>query len=119
MLIDIPDSVFPLDEAGVMLCPKCLKPVPVCSCTVIESPKPQAPTIKAHIRIEKSGRSGKTVTVIENLPRQENFLKDLAKQFKSKTGSGGTFYLNDKGGVIEIQGDHQESIRQLLQRKRV
>ena len=114
LLIDIPDSIFPTDHAGNLLCPKCQKQVSQCDCPVIEQKKPKQPPIKPHIRLEKSGRKGKAVTVIENLPRIETYLKNLAKQLKGKTGSGGTFYFNEKGGVVEIQGDHQDTIRAMF-----
>jgi translation initiation factor 1 len=63
--------------------------------------------ITVRIRIEKAGRKGKTVTVVESLPRNPAFLKDLAGELKRSCGSGG------KAGAthIEIQGDHREKIR--------
>ena len=45
--------------------------------------------ITARLRIEKAGRKGKMVTVIESLPRNRAFLKDLAGELKRACGSGG------------------------------
>jgi translation initiation factor 1 len=69
--------------------------------------------ITARLRIEKAGRKGKTVTVVESLPRNRAFLKDLAGELKRACGSGG------KTGEthVEIQGDHREKLRELLRSK--
>jgi translation initiation factor 1 len=66
--------------------------------------------ITARLRIEKAGRKGKTVTVIESLPRNPAFLKELAGELKRACSSGG------KAGdtLIEIQGDHRDTIRDRL-----
>ena len=68
----------------------------------------------AVLRIEKSGRAGKTVTVIDRLPKNELFLKNLTTLLKKKCGSGGSFDLTGADGVIEIQGDKREMIRTAL-----
>lgn len=71
----------------------------------------------AVFRIEKGGRGGKTVTVIDQLPKHETFLKDLCKELKSKCGSGGTFEMKSDAGVIEIQGDKREAIKVIFDKK--
>lgn len=71
----------------------------------------------AIFRIEKGGRGGKTVTVIDNLPKQELFLKELCKELKAKCGVGGTFSLAGKEGLIEIQGDKREQIKAIFDKK--
>ena len=68
----------------------------------------------AVLRIEKQGRGGKTVTVIDGLPKVSIFLKNLTKKLKNRCGSGGTFLMDGKEGKIEIQGDKRELIRGLL-----
>jgi translation initiation factor 1 len=68
-------------------------------------------------RLEKGGRGGKTVTVIDQLPRQEEFVRDLCKELKSKCGSGGTYQLLSDRGVIEIQGDKRDALKALLDKK--
>jgi translation initiation factor 1 len=69
----------------------------------------------AVFRIEKGGRGGKTVTVIDQLPKHETFLRELCKELKSKCGSGGTF--DAATGRIEIQGDKREPIKAIFTRK--
>ena len=71
----------------------------------------------AVFRIEKGGRGGKTVTVIDQLPRQDEFVRELCKELKSKCGSGGTYSLLSDRGVIEIQGDKREAIKALFVKK--
>jgi translation initiation factor 1 len=71
----------------------------------------------AVFRIEKAQRGGKTVTVIDQLPRQENFVRDLCKELKAKCGSGGTYSLKSDCGLIEIQGDKREAIKALFVKK--
>jgi translation initiation factor 1 len=71
----------------------------------------------AIFRLEKSGRAGKTVTVIDGLPKEELFLKALCKEIKSKCGVGGTFSTAGKEGLIEIQGDKRKEIKELLSKK--
>jgi len=113
-MINIPDSIFPLNSAGQPVCPKCRKVLKECDCPGIE-PVPKKPvSFRPYIRLEKSGRQGKSVTVIRRLPRDEATLRKLAKELKVQTASGGTFYVDGEGGTIEIQGDHQETARKVL-----
>jgi len=94
------------------VCPTCGWPSKSCRCSkTLEQPVPDR--ITARLRIEKAGRKGKTVTVVEGLPRNRAFLEDLAGELKRACGSGG------KAGVthIEIQGDHTDTLRELLRTK--
>ncbi len=109
-MIHIPDSIYPKDFNGHALCPRCRKLVAQCVCPSLEPAKPKQPKIKPTIRLDKSGRKGKVVTLIGALPRNEAYLKDLASQLKAKTGSGGTFYVTEDGGTIELQGDHKDVV---------
>ena len=110
-MIDIPDSVYPQDAEGRALCPRCQTLVAEGRCPSGEPKRSKAPVIKPVIRLDRSGRKGKVVTLISALPRNEAYLKDLAKILKVKTGSGGTYYLVAEGGVVEIQGDHLDTVR--------
>ena len=104
--------VYSTDPKLNQKCPKCKELVSECSCA-----KPAAVPKKdftAVLRIEKQGRGGKTVTVIGKLPRSEKFLSELERTLKSKCGSGGTHYVEDGSGIIEIQGDKRELIRSIL-----
>ena len=60
----------------------------------------------AKVSRETAGRKGKGVTVVSDLPLNEEQLKDLATQLKSKCGTGGTA----KDGRIEIQGDQRDRL---------
>jgi translation initiation factor 1 len=71
----------------------------------------------AVFRIEKGGRGGKTVTVIDQLPKQEIFLRDLYKELKAKCGVGGTYSTEGKEGLIEIQGDKRDAIKAIFTKK--
>ncbi|MCC6131078.1 MAG: stress response translation initiation inhibitor YciH [Acidobacteria bacterium] len=105
-----PRLVFSSDSGRV--CPDCGRPKDVCSCKAkIEAQVPGK--ITAKLRLEKKGRGGKSVTVIDGLPNNEAFLEDLAKELKKACGSGGAV----KDGTVEIQGDHREKLRVLLSSK--
>ena len=65
------------------------------------------------VQLETKGRKGKGVTVIRELPLNESQLKDLAKELKTKAGTGGSV----KEGNIEIQGDKVKMILELLSSK--
>ncbi len=69
--------------------------------------------IIAKLRVEKSGRGGKTVTVVYDLPRNQTFLKDLSGELKRACGTGGTVVDN----TVELQGDVRERVRPLLAKK--
>lgn len=59
---------------------------------------------------ETKGRKGKGVTLVKGVALDEAGLVALAKQLKTACGSGGTV----KDGVIEVQGDHCDTVMQLL-----
>lgn len=61
------------------------------------------------IRRETKGRGGKAVCVITGLPIAD--LKRLNKLLKSKCATGGAI----KDDCIEIQGDHRERLKTLLE----
>ncbi len=64
------------------------------------------------VRLDRKGRGGKSVTVIEGLQLSVNECEKLLKQLKAKLGAGGTV----KDGLIEIQGDHCGAIMDELVR---
>jgi translation initiation factor 1 len=78
------------------------------------SAKPDAvpERIKVNLSVEKRG-SGKIVTVIDGLPRNAGFLAGLARELKKSCGAGGRAGPD----FVEIQGDHRERLRELLQRR--
>jgi translation initiation factor 1 len=72
------------------------------------APSPEGLPSDGVVRIsrETKGRKGKGMTIITGIPLPQEDLKDLAKQLKQKCGTGGTI----KGDIIEIQGDHRDTI---------
>jgi len=70
------------------------------------------PPAQQDLRVQASrkGRKGKTVTVIKGLQANAETLADLLKQLKSQCGAGGTV----KDQEIEIQGDHTQTLVQVL-----
>ena len=62
------------------------------------------------IRRETKGRKGKGVTTVSGFDLDTEKLKALAKQLKKTCSTGGTV----KDGIIEIQGDHRDSLKQQL-----
>jgi translation initiation factor 1 len=96
------------------ICPKCGWPTNDCKCSsqfAREQPVPSR--IVAKLRVEKSGRGGKTVTVVYDLPSNQAFLKELASELKRACGAGGA--VTEHG--VEIQGDLRDRIRVELQKK--
>lgn len=107
--------VYSTDPKLNKKCEKCKEVLSECIC---EKEKPLSSyKFIAVLRIEKQGRGGKTVTVIDQLPKVEIFLKDLCTELKKKCGSGGTYSTQGKEGLIEIQGDKREQIRTILDKK--
>ncbi len=86
MALKKPTTVYSTD--GGRVCPKCGWPQKSCVCAVpAEERVPEK--ITARLRIEKAGRRGKTVTVVEGLPKNREFLKQLTAELKKACGSGG------------------------------
>ena len=104
--------VYSTDPALNQKCEKCKEVISECTCVAEVDPKSYK--FVAVMRIEKQGRGGKTVTVIDRLPKNELFLKNLTTTLKKKCGSGGTYLMGGRDGVIEIQGDKREVIRAVL-----
>ena len=73
----------------------------------------------AVFRIESNGRGGKTVTVIDKLPPHEKFINELSKELKSKCGVGGSSFIKDGHGVVEIQGDKRDAIKKIFNSKNI
>jgi translation initiation factor 1 len=63
--------------------------------------------------MEKKGRGGKMVTVVDGLPNNAAFLKELCQELKRACGTGGTA----TEGAIELQGDLRDRVREHLQGK--
>lgn len=77
------------------------------------SPESVPDRIVAKLRMERAGRGGKIVTVIDGLPRNPEFLASLAQELKRACGAGG----KAGDGVIELQGELRDRVRELLAKK--
>jgi len=82
------------------------------SSEALERPTPDLPPQQQNLRIQasRSGRKGKTVTIITGFQSSAETLAKLLKQLKTQCGSGGTVKENS----LEIQGDHRDKLLQLL-----
>jgi translation initiation factor 1 len=92
-------------------CPKCGRPLAECIC----NKKTSRPAGDGVVRIfrESKGRKGKTVTLITGLTLKEDALRELLTELKRKVGTGGAL----KDGVLEIQGDHRDTLLEELNKR--
>jgi translation initiation factor 1 len=92
------------------LCPECARPLADCRCRRSKPAQPLVATPRGDsvVRVgrETQGRKGKGVTVVKGLPLAGAALDELATRLKKRCGSGGTVHE----GVIEIQGDHRDTL---------
>lgn len=92
-------------------CPTCREALSACLCDdASEQERLASLDGVVRIRRETSGRKGKGVTTVSGIPLPSNELKTLAKTLKRRCGTGGAV----KEGVIEIQGDHRDTLREEL-----
>lgn len=65
---------------------------------------------QVRIQASRSGRKGKTVTIVTGLQLSPESLNTLLKQLKNQCGSGGTI----KDNTLEIQGDQTQKLLQIM-----
>lgn len=65
---------------------------------------------RLYVSLDRSGRAGKSVTLVSGFVGTDDDLKDLGKTLKTRCGVGGSA----KDGEILIQGDHRDRVLQLL-----
>lgn len=96
------------------VCPGCGWPADNCTCSRKAAATAPVPSrVVAVLRMEKKGRGGKMVTVVDGLPGNAAFLKELCQDLKRACGTGGTVLE----GAIELQGDLRERVRESLRKK--
>ncbi len=103
------------------ICPDCGQPLARCGCKSGGKSRkktgatsvPAVEKADGIVRIGRStkGRRGKGVTTITGLPLHGDALKEVAQKLKAKCGAGGT----EKNGVIEIQGEHRQLLKNMLE----
>jgi translation initiation factor 1 len=86
------------------LCPNCRRAVRECVCPKGAPGAAKIGTVR--VGRETKGRAGKGVTTVTGLPLPAAEIEALAAQLKKRCGSGGTV----REGVIEVQGDHRDTI---------
>lgn len=64
------------------------------------------------VKLDRKGRGGKSVTVIEGLQMPEKKMETLLKQLKARLGTGGTV----RDTALEIQGDHRDALMAALEK---
>jgi translation initiation factor 1 len=77
--------------------------------------EPERGPARAVVRMERKGRGGKEVTVVEQLGLPEKELEKWLKDLKNALGCGGALEKAD----IVLQGDQRKRLPQLLQEKGV
>ena len=103
-------TVYSSDRGRI--CPTCGWPSKSCRCSQrLDQAVPDR--IIARLRIEKAGRKGKTVTVVESLPRNRVFLPRSRHSPKVLA----IHPVKAADTHVEIQGDHRDRIRELLRGK--
>jgi translation initiation factor 1 len=105
------------------ICPACGKTETRCQCRgkgarARMKAKDDAAALKASdgiVRVGRStkGRKGKTVSTVTGVPLTEEELVSLAGELKRRCGTGGAL----KDGVIEIQGDHRDTLVEELEKR--
>jgi translation initiation factor 1 len=104
-------SIVYSTESGRM-CPTCSQPVAQCTCKANAAALPPTDGV-VRVSLDTKGRKGKGVTVVKGVPLDAAALTQLGKQLKASCGSGGTV----KDGVIEVQGDHRDTVIAALQKQ--
>lgn len=99
----MPDRIVYSTDPARQPCPRC-RAFP-CECPVEAATLPPGEQRLA-VRVEKKGRGGKTVTLVEGFLGPAAELQALARELRKKAGAGGAV----KGGRIEIQGDKRELV---------
>ena len=85
------------------ICPTCGLPKDLCACSEIEKEQQ-----RIRIRLE-TRKFGKATTIVDGI-NDKNNVADIAHKLKNSCACGGTA----KNGVILLQGDHREKVRQFL-----
>ena len=103
-----PDGSGPADA----ICERCGKAP--CRCAENHRLPPERHVV--HVRRDRRGRRGKTVTVAGPFHVGRVAAGDLLRDLKRRCGSGGTLRGDEDGFTLEIQGDRVQPVLDLLVR---
>jgi translation initiation factor 1 len=118
------DRLVYSSEAG-RICPACGRKLSACDCrgkgarariaSKAEAEVEAARTSDGIVRVGRSskGRGGKVVTTVSGVPGGDEARRQLAAELKRGCGTGGAV----KDGVIEIQGEHRDTLVRELERR--
>ena len=89
------------------------RPVPGGKNRVGNAPRTTLPPAKTKVlvRLDRKGRGGKAVTLIQGLQMSVKDSEAFLKQLKTRLGTGGTL----KNSVFEIQGDRRNAVTEMLE----
>jgi translation initiation factor 1 len=79
------------------------------------APEPPKGPARAVVRMERKGRGGKEVTVVEQLALKARELEEWLKALKNALGCGGVI----EGDTLVLQGDQRKRLPALLQERGV
>ncbi|MGK7370302.1 MAG: hypothetical protein ACNS64_08800 [Candidatus Halalkalibacterium sp. M3_1C_030] len=65
------------------------------------------------VKLDRSGRRGKEVTIITNIQHNPQVIEELESKLKQHCGAGGTSYAK----TIEIQGNQVDKIKKFLEKE--
>lgn len=86
------------------ICPTCGLPKEICVCEEIAQEQQK-------VKVYSQRRTfGKSVTVVEGMDEEQVNLEETASKLKKKLACGGTV----KEGRIELQGNHEAKVKDLL-----
>ena len=86
------------------LCPNCRRAAAECVCP--RGTPGAAQPLRPRVGRETKGRAGRGVTTVSGLALPAAQIEALAAKLKKRCGSGGTV----RDGIIEIQGEHRDTI---------
>jgi translation initiation factor 1 len=86
------------------ICSTCGLPKDLCACGEIEKEQ-----LRIRIRLE-TRKFGKPTTIVDGIDEKNSNLPSIAKKLKGTCACGGTA----KNGLIMLQGDHRERVREFL-----
>lgn len=107
-----PRIVYSTDRGR--LCAVCGWPQEDCRCSRSRAAGDETVPAKILAKLRLENRpGGKSVTVVDGLPKNAAFLETLARELKQACGAGGGAGEDS----VELQGDQRERLRALLARK--